>query len=117
MHVKHPLRPRALVKIVDVLGDQQQLTGPFCVEPRQGHVRGIGFDRAEPRPARIVKGVDQGRVALESLGRGDILDAMSFPQSIGPAECRKATFRGDPCAGQDDDVPNVRHITSITLRV
>ena len=34
MHVDQPLRSRALMQIVDILGDEQQLAGPFRVELR-----------------------------------------------------------------------------------
>ena len=103
MHVEQPLRPGALVQVVDVLGDEQQLARPVGIEPRQRHVRGIRLDRAQLRPPRIVESVDQRRIAPKSLGRRDILDAMSFPQPIRPAEGREAALGRYAGAGQDDD--------------
>ena len=108
MHVQQPFRPGALVQIVDVLRDQQQLARPFGVEPRQRNVRGIRLDRPQLRPPRIVEGMDQRRIALKSLGRRDILDAMSLPQTIGPTEGRETAFGRYAGAGQDDDVFGLR---------
>ena len=89
MHVQQPLRPGALVQIVDILGDDQQLARPFGIEPRQRPVRRIGLDLAQPRPARVVEAVDQRRIARERLGRRDILDPMPLPQPVRPAEGRE----------------------------
>ena len=92
MHVEQPLRARALVQVVDILGDQQQLARPLGVEPRQRVVRRIGLDRSELRPPRVVESVNQRRIAAEGLGRADVLDPMPFPQAVGPAEGREAAF-------------------------
>ena len=84
MHVEQPLRSGALVQVVDILRDQQQLARPFRIEPRQRLVRGVRLDRRELRPPRIVEGVNQRRIAAERLGRADILDPMALPQAVGP---------------------------------
>ena len=79
MHVQQPLRSRAFVQVIDILGDEQQLARPRGIEPRQRPVRGIGLDRAEPRPPGVVECVNQRRIAAKGLGRRHILDAMAFP--------------------------------------
>ncbi len=104
MHVEQSPRACALVQIVDILGHQQQLAGPFGVEPPQRLVGGIGLDRGEPRPARVVESVHQRRIAGEGFGRRDILDAMPFPQAVGAAESGEAAFRRYSGARQDHDV-------------
>ena len=79
MHVQQPPRPGALVQIVDILRDDQQLARPFGIEPRQRRVSGVGLPLGELRPPRIVKGVHQRRIARERFRRADILNAMVFP--------------------------------------
>ena len=93
MHVQQPPGPGALVEIVDILGDDQQLARPFRVEPRQRLVRRIGLDPGEIGAAGVVEGVDQSGIARERLGRGDVLDPMALPQSVRPAEGGEARFR------------------------
>ena len=114
MHVKHPLRPGPLVQIVDILRDQQQLAGPFSIEPRKRAVRGIGLDGCELGPPRVVECMDQGRVAGEGFGRRDILDAMAFPQPVRPPKGRETAFGRDAGAGQDDDVAHTCEAHPIT---
>ena len=48
MHVQHPLRAGPLVEVVDILGDDQQVSRPFGVEPRQRFVGRVGLDLAQP---------------------------------------------------------------------
>ena len=86
MHVQQPLRSRALVQIVDVLRDQQQLAGPFGIQPGQGLVGSVGLDRPQLCPTGVVEGVNQRGVAAKSLGGADILDPMPFPQSVRAAK-------------------------------
>ena len=104
---EQPLRPGALVQVVDILGHQQQLAWPCGVEPRQSDMRRIGLDRGKRRPASIVESVDQLRIARIGLGRAHVLDAMSFPQAVRPAECGDAALGRDARAGQDHDVSNL----------
>ncbi len=92
MHVEQPLRPRALVQVVDILGDDQQFARPLRVEPRQRDMRRIGLDLAQPRPPRIVELLHQRRVARERLGRRDILDPMPLPQPVRPRETSPGRF-------------------------
>lgn len=107
MHVEKALRAGALVQVIDILGDQQQLSGPFRVEASKRLVGGIGLDGAEPGAPRIVESVNQRRIAGEGLRRRHILDPMPFPQAVGTAEGRKSALRGHSRTRQDDDVPNV----------
>mgnify|MGYP003335457386 CR=1 FL=1 len=44
MHVDQPARAGALVQVVDILGDDQQLARPGGIELRQGDMRRIGRD-------------------------------------------------------------------------
>src|SRR5258707_671554 len=65
---------------------------------------GIGLDRAELPTPRIVEGVDQYGIALERLGRRDILARVPLPQAMGSAKRREAALRRTSGAGQNDDV-------------
>jgi hypothetical protein len=109
VHVQHALRPGAIVQVVNILGDQQQLAGPLRVEPGERVVRGIGFDLGEVRAAFVVEAVDQLGVVRERLWRAHILDAMPLPQSAGAAKGGDAGFGGNACAGEDDDVADFSH--------
>ena len=79
VHVKQALRTRALVKIVDVLRDQQHVAAPFAIEPCKRAVSGVGLDFGEARTASVVEAVNRCRIALECFGCRDVLDAMAFP--------------------------------------
>ena len=116
MHVDQPLRSGALVQIVDILGDQQQLARPLSIEPRQRLVRVIWLDGPQPRPPRVVEGVDQRRVPPIRLGRGDVLDPVAFPQPVGPAEGREPAFGGNAGSGQDHDVADVHAVQNRAAR-
>ena len=115
MHVQHPLRPRPLVQVVDILGDDQQLARPGRVELGERAMRRIGLDRAERRPARVVEAVHKLGIARQRLGRADILDAVPFPQPARAAEGGKPALGGDAGAGEDDDVSEVVHATKVEL--
>src|SRR5688500_14389194 len=114
VHVQDAARAGALVKVVDILGDDEQLPRPFGVEPRQRAMRGVGLDLAEPGAARVVEGLDERRIARERLGRRDVLDAVALPQAVRAAEGGEAALRRDAGAGQDDDVAYVAHALSLS---
>ena len=94
MHVQQALRACTFVQVVDILRDEQQLAWPLLIEPGQRPVRGIRLDRTEPGPARIVEGVNEGRIAAIGFRRRYILDAVALPQAIGPAKRCKPALGG-----------------------
>src|SRR5437868_1448066 len=61
MHVDEPLRPGALVQVVDILRDQQQVARPFGVHTRERPVRRIRLHRRQLRPAIETNGTLYGR--------------------------------------------------------
>src|SRR4051794_40883293 len=107
MHVKQPPRAGTLVKVVDILGDQQQLATPFCIELRERLMGRVGLNRAELRAASIVKGMNQLRIASIRLGRTDIFHAVAFPKTVGTAKSRKATLSRNTRTSEHHDVPYV----------
>jgi hypothetical protein len=76
MHVEHALRPCPLVKIVDILSDDQKLARPFRVQPRQRFVSFVGLHLFQPRAAGIIECLHENRIAPECLRSRDILDPM-----------------------------------------
>lgn len=88
MHVDEPARSGAFVEIVNVLGDQQECSGPCGFESGEGGVGGVRLDCPQCGAAEIVEAVHQLGFPIESLRAGDILDAVAFPESIGSPEGR-----------------------------
>ncbi len=113
MHMQQPLRPRALVQIVDILGHDQQVSRPFGIEPRQRDMRGIGLDLLQSRPPRVVKLMHQHGIAHISLGRCDILDPVPLPQPIRRAKRLQSALGADASTSQHDDVSNLAHGRSL----
>src|SRR3982751_2679753 len=107
MHVEQALRASALVQVVDVLRDQQELSWPFRIQLRERAVCGVGLDRSELGAPRIVERMDQSRIAAKRFRSRYILDAVPLPQSIRPTERRNAAFSGNAGAGEDHDVADI----------
>ena len=113
MHVEHAVRAGALVQVVDVLGDDQQLGTailcPFAVEPCQRRMGRIGLRSLNARAPLVVEALDEIGIAAEGLRRRDILHPVIFPQPVLGAEGAQARFGADPGAGEDDDVADALH--------
>jgi hypothetical protein len=93
----------ALVEVVDVLGDQEQLVADDLLEPAEGDVSRVGVYAGERGAAGVVELVHHRRLSLEALGRGDVLDPVALPEPVGVAERRHPALGGDAGAGQHDD--------------
>ena len=110
MHVQQAIVAGAIVQIIDILGDEQEVAGPFRLQPCQRQMRGIGHHLAEEGAALIVELLHQCGIAAEGLWGGDILHPMAFLQAIGGAEGGHAGFGRNAGAGEDDDVAaHARH--------
>src|SRR6185437_12810132 len=92
MHVQQPLRTGALMQIVDVLRDEQQLARPFGIELRQRAVSGIRLRGSKLRAPRIVEGVDERWIAAIGVRGAHVLDPVSLPQTIRATKGRKAAL-------------------------
>ena len=110
VHVQHPPRARALVQIVDILRDDQQLAAPFALQPRERMMRRIGLFGEHCGAAHVVEALDQLGIAREALGRGDILHPVPFPQPAAVAKGVDPAFGGDSRPGQDDDIAQMSHV-------
>jgi len=117
MHVKHPFRARAFVKVVDILRDDQQLARPLGIEPRQRMMRRIGFDPGQRRAPEVVETMHQLGIVRQRLRRADILDAMPFPQPARSTKRCNTALGGNARAGQDDDVVDVCHCAGLIKHI
>lgn len=109
VHVEEPAGAAALVEIVDILGDDEEVSRPFAVEPAERKVGGIGLDLGEAGATGIVEGLDERRVAAKGLGCCHVLDAVAFPEAIGAAEGGHSGFGGNARASEDDDALVAAH--------
>ena len=79
--------------------------GPQAIlQSDEGVVAGVGLDRGQVGAAEVVEAPDQGRVAVKGPRRGDLLDAVAFPQPAGAAKRRQAALGRDAGAGQHGDL-------------
>ncbi len=67
------------MKVIDILGDDQQPARPFGVEPCQRPVRRIRLDSSELLAPRVIESVNQPRIARERFGRAHIFNPVPFP--------------------------------------
>ncbi len=81
MHVEEVFGAGAVVKVVDVLGDQEEgpLPCPVGFELGQRVVGGVGVDGFELGAPEVVEAVDGFGIFGEGAGGGDVLDAVVFP--------------------------------------
>ena len=84
MHVDQVATACPFMQVVDVLGDQQNLSRPGRFEPCQGLMRGIGLDGSAEQllAAGVIELLHHQRVAKEGFGCGHIFDPVVFPQAV-----------------------------------
>ena len=92
-----------LMQIIDILGNEQQFTGPFAVKLCQRMVCRIGRNLCQCRAPLVIEVVHQRLTTYQSLRRADVLDALPLPQTTRPAKGGNATFSRDPCPRQDNE--------------
>lgn len=115
MHMQQALRPCPFVQVIDILRDEQKVTRPLCVEPRQRIMRGIGLHLLDAFAAHVVKPQNKIRVARKRLGRRNVLDLMLLPKPASAAESINAALGAHACASQDQYVSNVSHIFPVIM--
>jgi hypothetical protein len=93
VHVEDAASARALVKVVDILRDDQQLARPFSIKPSQRQVRRVRLHFLQPRPPRVVETLHERGIAREPFRSRHVLDAVVLPQ---PSEARKVAIRTRP---------------------
>ncbi len=78
------------MKVIDVLRHQQKVACAASLEFGQCHMRCIGLDiwLLHKSSSQVVEAMDKFRVTTKAIGRGNVFDAMPFPQSIGTPKRR-----------------------------
>ena len=109
MHMDQAPGAGSFMKIIDILGDDEQIAGPSSVQFRQGVMSGIRLNFVQFRAPLVIEAMHQRSIALQRLWRADIFDPMPFPQTVGPTKSREAAFGRDARAGQDHDIADVFH--------
>ena len=79
MHMQHALRPTAFMQIIDILGNEQQVSRKFRFQPGQRFMRGIGLHSRQSFAAHIVEAEHERGIASKAFGCGNILDPVLFP--------------------------------------
>ena len=64
---------------------------------------GIRLHTFQLSTSQIVKMLHQRWISSEGLGRGHILNAVPFPETIGCTECSDAGLCGESGAGKNDE--------------
>jgi hypothetical protein len=109
------------VQVVDVLGDDGDaataLVSVLALEPRERNVRRVRFGALQPAAALVIEFVHELWVGTEALGRRHLAVIVLGPDAALVAECRKPGFRGETCAGEDDDVAKLWHRRAIAVPV
>jgi N-hydroxyarylamine O-acetyltransferase len=102
MHVNEVSRPGAFMKVVDVLGDQNQIVAERLLKFCKGVVSGVGFNLAQLRAAGVVETVYEFRVGGERFGSRQPCGIVFGPDALRIAERRKATLGGNSRPGEND---------------
>src|SRR5689334_21457147 len=78
-----------------------------------GLVRGIGFGLQHLFAAQVVEMQYQCGIPVPGPGRGHVLDAVFFPQTIAVAEGPYAAFGAHAGTGEEDDVHAVAKVVTL----
>jgi hypothetical protein len=103
MHVQEFRGSGALVEVIDVLGDVEKGAWPFALQFHQSLMGGIRLHGFQTSTSEIVEALYDLRLLFKSLRRGDVIDAMSFPESIAAPERSDAGLCGESGAGKNDE--------------
>ncbi len=103
MHVDELFAAGTFVQVIDVLRDEQKTAAPLAFKSGERVMAGVRLHGVQSGTAQVVEAMYQLWIADERLGRGDILDAVAFPQAVHAAKRRHAGLGGHACAGQHDD--------------
>jgi 4-hydroxy-tetrahydrodipicolinate reductase len=110
VHVDQPLRPGALVQVIDILRHDQQGPRPVRVQPSQRSMRRIGLNGLHEGTPRVVKAQHEIGVTRKRAGRCDVFDPVILPQAACTPERADAALGADSSAGQDHDIAEFTHL-------
>jgi hypothetical protein len=83
---------RLFVEPIDILRDQNHLSGKAGLQVRQCDMRRVWFRLCRLYAARIVKTMYQIGIAGKGLGCGDVFDSMLRPKPAFIPKCAQSTF-------------------------
>jgi len=113
MHMYYTWHPGPFMQIIDILGNDQNLTGIQGRKLCKRHMRRIWRRPKAIRASRIVKAMHQIRITRKPVRGRHILKVILRPQPVGIAKRAKPAFRRNACAGQDDNI----HETGLTRNI
>jgi hypothetical protein len=102
MYMEKALGAGKLVKIVDILGTEEEAVVKSPFKGGEGEMSGIGLGLGGDAAAHGIEIPNQARVAAPSVGRGDFLDTVFPPEAARIAKCGNAALRADARAGEND---------------
>jgi hypothetical protein len=102
MHMEDTLGAGKLVKIVDILGTQEEavVKGPF--KGGDGEVSGIGLGLGGHAAAHGIEIPNQARIAAPGMRRGNFLDTVFPPEAASIAKRGNAALRADAGTGENE---------------
>ena len=103
MDLDDALRTGALVKSVDILGDEEEAVAEALLHLRDRPVAGVRLHRLRLLAPQRVELPHEFGIARETLGRGHVLDPVLLPQAVRVAEGGEAALRGNAGPGQDEE--------------
>jgi hypothetical protein len=103
MHMENTLGAGKLVKIVDILGTEEEavVNGPF--KGGEGQMSGIGLGLGGDAAAHGIEIPNQARIAAPGMRRGNFLDAVFPPEAASIAKRGNAALRADAGAGENEE--------------
>jgi hypothetical protein len=115
--VDQALGPSSFVQVIDILSDDQQIAWPLSVKRSQCPMREIWIDLMQLGAPLVIESMHKGGVMRQRFWRADVLDMVTFPQTIRAAKGGKAAFSRDTSASQDHDIGYVVHCLNLSRRV
>lgn len=103
VHMDDALRPCLLVKIVHILGAEEQTILQLLFKLSQREVRRIGLRRCRDTPTHRVELPDQPWIATPRMRRRDLLDPVVPPEAIHPTERWNPALGAYSCPGQNEE--------------
>lgn len=103
MHMNDLPAACPLMQVIDILGDDQNLTRKHPFKTRQSVMCSIGFGIQSVGPARIIEIMNQLGIGGKSLRGGDLGQIIARPEPVLVAEGAKPRFSRDPCPRQNND--------------
>ncbi len=91
------------MKIVDVLGAEEETVFEFGLEFREREVRGIRLAGQGSRTTHGIEFPDQLRIASPGSWRCDLLKPPSFPKTVGIAKGGDAALGADAGTGENEE--------------